>query len=215
MDPTPAAPDVTLQNWWQSAGSVMDSIRLNWDRLFVNYGASDQFAVVQGIRESGEAVRTRMSESLTTMLGQGSTMLGRFMKALIPAGIPQTALILLVAIVAGYFVMRTLGHHGHESSRQDFYSANQRVVITLYSHMIDCIAQHGIVKAASATPLEFLHDVHAQWSEAWPSADGLTQLYTRVRFGHAPLTAEERSTAEGLLHTLRALGRSTPPLDKR
>ena len=64
--------------------------------------------------------------------------------------------------------MGTLRRHGHESFRQDVYSANQRVVIILYSRMIVCLAQHGIVKGASATPVEFLRDVHEKWSEAWP-----------------------------------------------
>lgn len=215
MDPTPAALEATTQTWWESVGSVMDSARLTWDRLFVNFSASDQYAVVQGIRESGEAMRASMSESLTNMLGHGSTMLGRFMQALIPVGIPRTALILLLVITAVYLVMRTLRNSGHESLRQDVYSANQRVVITLYSDMIAGLAQHGIVKAASATPLEFLRDVHEKWSEAWPSADALTQLYARVRFGQAPLTAEERSAAEHLLQRLRALGQSAPPSRNR
>ncbi len=215
MDPTPPAPDATMPTWWQSASSVMDSLRLKWDRLFVHYSASDQFAVVQGIRESGEVVRAKMSESLTAMLGQGSTMLGRFMKALTPAGIPQTAIFLIMAIGASYVVMLMLRQLGNGAARQDLYSANQRVVIILYSTMVDCFAQHGIVKPASATPLEFLRHVREQWSEAWPSADALTHLYTRVRFGHAPLTAEELSAAESLLHRLRTLGRSAPPSQKR
>ena len=214
MDPTPAALETTTQTWWESVGSVMDSARLTWDRLFLSYGASDQYAVVQGIRESGEAMRASMSESLTTMLRHGSTLLGRFMKSLLSVGIPQIALILILAIIVGFLVMRTLRHDGHESLRQDVYSANQRVVITLYSRMIACLAQHGIVKVASATPVEFLLDVHEKWSEAWPFAHELTELYTRVRFGHAPLTAEERSTAENLLQRLHVLGESAPPLVK-
>ncbi|MBK9110376.1 MAG: DUF4129 domain-containing protein [Nitrospira sp.] len=42
------------------------------------------------------------------------------------------------------------------------------------------------MKSASATPMEVLRHVRDEWAEAWPSADALTQLYTRVRFGHAP-----------------------------
>ena len=215
MDPTPDALEPTTQTWWESVGSVLDSARLTWDRHFLNYSASDQYAVVQGIRESGEAMRGSMSESLTTMLRHGSTMLGRFMKSLLSVGISRTALVLLLAITVGFLVMRTLRHDGHEFLRQDVYSANQRVVITLYSRMVACLAQHGIVKVASATSGELLRDVHEKWSEAWPSAHALTQLYTRVRFGHAPLTTEERITAENLLQRLHALGKSAPPLLKR
>ncbi|MBK9998601.1 MAG: DUF4129 domain-containing protein [Nitrospira sp.] len=42
------------------------------------------------------------------------------------------------------------------------------------------------MKSASATPMEVLRHVRDEWAEAWPSADALTRLYTRVRFGHAP-----------------------------
>jgi hypothetical protein len=215
MDPTPATFETTTQTWWESAGSLMDSARLTWDRLFLNYSASDQYAVVQGLRGSGEAMRASMSESLTSVLRHGSTMLGRFMKSLLSVGLSRTALVLLLAITVGFLVMLTLRRDGQESSHQDVYSVNQRAVITLYSRMIACLAQHGIVKAASATPVEFLRHVHEKWAEAWPSAHALTELYTRVRFGHAPLTAQERSTADNLLQSLHALGKSAPPLLKR
>ena len=157
-------------------------------------------------------MRASMSESLTSVLRHGSTLLGRFMKSLLSAGMSRTTLVLLLAITVAFLVMRTLRREGRESSRQDVYSANQRAVITLYSRMIDCLAQHGIVKLASTTPVEFLRDVHEKWADAWPSAHALTELYTRVRFGHAPLTAEERSTADNLLQSLYALGKSAPPL---
>ena len=210
LDPTPASPEAMTPTWWQSAGRVVDSVRLKWDGLFVNYSMGDQFAVVQGIRESGEAVRTRMSDSLANMVGTGSALLVRCMKALIPSSIQRTAFLLIVAIITSYLIMRIMRRHRQESSQQDLYSTNQRVVITLYTSMVDRFAQHGIVKGASTTPLEFLHHVHEQWPEAWPAADALTRLYTHIRFGQAPLTAETRSTAEGLLHTLRTLRRPTP-----
>ena len=99
--------------------------------------------------------------------------------------------------------------------QQDAFSAQQHVVITLYTNMLRCFAQQGIVKPASTTPLEFLRQVRERWTEASPAADALTQLYTRVRFGHAPLTAEDLATAENLLHTLRTLGPPTPPSPER
>ncbi|MBK9110375.1 MAG: transglutaminase domain-containing protein [Nitrospira sp.] len=54
MDPTPPAPENIGQTWWQSADRVMDSVRLQWDRLFVHFSANDQLTVVQGIREGGK-----------------------------------------------------------------------------------------------------------------------------------------------------------------
>jgi transglutaminase-like putative cysteine protease len=211
MDPTPPVPEAA-PTWWQSAGSVMDSARLKWDRLFVHYSASDQLAVVQGIREGGGAMRARMSESLTSLLILISTIFGGLIKALSPTGIPQAAIFFILIIGAGYAGIRIWRQPRLGAARQDAYSSNQRVVITLYTHMIECFAQNGIMKQASATPLEFLHHVRAQWSEAWPSADILTHLYQRVRFGRAPLTAEELSAAKSLLCRLQ---RSAPPSPKR
>lgn len=218
MDPTPPVPEATTPTWWQSAGSVMDSARLKWDRFFVHYNANDQLAVVQGIREGGGAVRARMSESLTALLGQVATSFKRFRTALTPAGLPQTVVILLILIMtvgAGYVGRLMLRRSGNAADRQDGYSANQQIAVTLYAHMIDCCAQQGIVKPASATPREFLHHVREQWSEAWPSIDTLTHLYSQVRFGQVPLTAEDLAMAEGLLRTIRSLERSAHPPQNR
>lgn len=211
MDPTPASTEALTQTWWQSAGSVVDSVRLKWDSLFVNYSVTDQFALVQGIRESGEVVRTRMSDSVASMAERGSALLGRFIKTFTPSSTQQNTLLILLAIATSYLAMRVLRHHGQDSPREDSYSTSQRVVITLYTSMIDRFAQQDIVKGVCTTPLEFLSHVRQQWPEAWPAADALTRLYTRVRFGRASLTEEESSYAESLLHTLRTLKRPVPP----
>lgn len=218
MDPTPPVPEATAPNWWQSASSLMDSARLKWDRFFVHYNANDQLAVVQGLREGGGAVRARMSESLTTLLGQLSVSIDRFRAALTPTDPLPTAIILLILILAvgaGYAGRLMLRGSRTAADRQECYSAHQQTAVTLYAHMIDCCAQQGIAKPPSATPREFLYHIREQWSEAWPSADALTHLYSRVRFGHASLTAEELAMAEGLLRTIRNLDRSIPSSPSR
>jgi hypothetical protein len=209
LDPTPASSAATMLAWWQSAGSAVDAARLKWDSLFVNYSVGDQFAVVQGIREGGEAVRIRMSDSLTSMVGKGSALLGRLMTVLAPSNGQRTALFIILAIVTSC-LMYILRRHSRESSRQDSFSSNQRVVNILYTSMLSRLAQQGIVKEASTTPLEFLSHIHEQWPEAWPTVEALTRLYTRVRFGQATLTAEEYSAAESRLHSLRTLRRPAP-----
>ncbi|MCC2641219.1 MAG: conserved rane protein of unknown function, Transglutaminase-like [Nitrospira sp.] len=206
MDPTPPVADGSIQAWWKSAGSVLDSVRLEWDRLFVHYSAKDQLAVVQGIRESGEVVRIKMSESLTALWALLFTVLSRFIKTLAPAGIPQATIFFILIIGAGYVGMRVLRQPRFGAARQDVYSSDQRVVITLYTHMIECFAQNGIAKPASATPLEFLDYVREQWSEVSSSAAVLTHLYQRVRFGRTSVTPEELSIAQSLLHRLQRSG---------
>ncbi|MCS6326050.1 MAG: DUF4129 domain-containing protein [Nitrospira sp.] len=81
----------------------------------------------------------------------------------------------------------------------------------LYADMLRYCAQRGITKPASTTPQEFLHKIREGWSEAWPIVHSVTQLYARVRFGKAPLTTEEISTAENNVRQLRALRQSVRP----
>ena len=187
----------------------MDSVRLQWDRLFVHFSANDQLTVVQGLRESGEAVRTKLSESLNSLSAQSSAMLRQFMSSFTTAGMPEALLLIILAIGAAYAGRLLLRSSRHTTSPPDVLSAHQRTVVTLYTNMLHCLAQRGIVKPASATPMELLRHVREEWAEAWPCADALTHLYTRVRFGHAPLTPEDRTVAENLLRRLRTLERAT------
>jgi hypothetical protein len=207
LDPTPASSEVAPQRWWPSPWSVVDSIRLKWDHLFIHYSAGDQFTIVQGLRQSGEAVRLRVSDSLADTVGAGSALLGRFLQTFTSAGMPLTALCVLTMVVAMCVITYRARHRERASLRQDVCSTSQRVITALYRSMIENFARQGIVKGASMTPLEFLSLVREQWPEVWPSASALTHLYTRVRFGQMPLTTEERSSAETQLQTLRTLTR--------
>ncbi len=209
MDPTPPAPEAIGASWWQSANSAMDSIRLKWDRLFVHYSAHDQFTVVQGIREGGEAVRAGLSETLSALSAQGAAIVGRLVTSLTPSGIPHQAVVLLLALAAAYGVMTALRWFRKRPLQNSVLSTQQQTVITLYTNMLHCCAQRGLPKPVSTTSLEFLDHIQARWGEAWPFAHALTQLYTRVRFGQAPLTDEDLRIAETHLRRLRLLRRST------
>lgn len=209
MDPTPPAPGAIGPTWWQSANSAMDSIRLKWDRLFVHYSAHDQFTIVQGLRESGEAVRTKLSDTVNTLSAQAAATFGRLVNAFTSSGVPHIAVYLVLAIGVAYGAMTFLRRSRHETVQRGAVAPQQQAVITLYTNMLHCCAQQGLVKPASTTPLEFLRQVRERWVEAWPSAEALTHLYARVRFGQAPLTAEDIATAGAQLRRLRTLERST------
>ncbi|MBA5869921.1 MAG: DUF4129 domain-containing protein, partial [Nitrospira sp. CR2.1] len=211
MDPTPPAPSAMGSTWWLSATSAMDSMRLKWDRLFVHYSAHDQFTVVQGIRESGEAVRVGLSETMSALSAQAVALTGRLMTALTPTGIPHHAASLLLLIAAAYLSITLLRRCRNRRVQQSSFSAHQQTVILLYTDMIHYCARQGITKPASATPQEFLHKIRERWSEAWPIIDSVTQLYARVRFGQAPLTVDEVTTAEHNVRRLRALRQSASP----
>jgi len=208
IDPTPPAPGAVGPTWWHAATSAMDSMRLKWDRLFVHYSAHDQFTVVQGIREGGEAVRAGLYETMSALSAQALAIIDRLVTNLTPAGIPHHAVMLLLLIIAAYAGITLLRRHKSTPSRQNTCSAQQQTVIALYTDMVHSCARQGIVKPASNTPQEFLHEIRERWSEAWPIVESVTQLYARVRFGEAPLTAEEVTTAEHDVRRLRVLSRS-------
>lgn len=209
MDPTPPSPDAAGTPWWQSATGAMDSIRLKWDRLFVHYSAHDQFTVVQGIREGGEAMRAGLSETLSALSAQGAAIMSRMVNDLAQTGVPHHAIALLLAFAAVYGGLAILRTFRNRTTRKKACSTEQQAVIDLYTDMLRCCAQQGITKSASATSLEFLEQIRARWGEAGPLVDSVTQLYARARFGHATLTDEDLATAEAQLRTLRRLGRST------
>lgn len=211
IDPTPPAPNAVGPTWWHSASSAMDSLRLQWDRLFVHFSAHDQFTVVQGIRESGEAVRVGLSETMSALAAQGAALAGQVVTALTPDGIPHHAVTLVLALGAMSIGIMLARQYWKEAAPQNSFSRQQQTVITLYTDMVHCCAEQGIVKPASTTPREFLHHIRERWSEAWPMVDSVTRLYARVRFGEAALSAEEITTAENDLRRLRTLSRPAKP----
>jgi len=117
--------------------------------------------------------------------------------------LPLLALTMIVCLM-----LWRANRQGKTLLAEDMGSTSQRVITALYRSMIERFAREGIVKSKSATPLEFLSQIHEQWPEAEHIASVLTHLYARVRFGQAPLTAEERSSAEMLLQTLHTLTRA-------
>lgn len=209
MDPTPPSPDAVGPTWWQSANSAMDSVRLQWDRMFVHYSAHDQFTAVQGIREGGEAVRTGLSETLSALSAQGVAIVSHMVISLTPSGLPHFAIALVLALAAVYGGIAILRRLRNRTTQHSPFSTQQQTVIALYNAMLQCCAQQGITKPVSATSVEFLEQIRTRWGEAWPLVDSVTRLYTHVRFGEAALTDEALATAEAQVRTLRLLGRST------
>lgn len=209
MDPTPPSPNAVGPTWWQSANSAMDSIRLQWDRLFVHYSAHDQFTVVQGIREGGEAVRAGFSETLSALSAQGVAIVSHMVIRLTPSGVPHVVIALVLAAAAVYGGIVILRRFRTRTTPRSPFSTQQQTVIALYTTMLQCCAQKGITKPASATSVEFLEQIRTRWGEAWPLVDSVTRLYARVRFGEAALTEADLATAEVQLRTLRLLKRKT------
>lgn len=211
MDPTPAAPEPAPSNWWQATRSALDSIRLKWDRLFVHYSANDQLAMVQSLRESGDAMRSRLSDSMLALFAPVTEGLGRSLVKVAHVNGSQ-ALLMAAVLLAGVayllFIVRRRGRGAVPAPNT--LSSTQQAAVAIYRDMLTCCSQQGLIKAPATTPLEFLREIGAHWADALPSAGAITQIYARCRFGRTTMTAEDLAAARLLLQTLRAL---PPPIN--
>jgi transglutaminase-like putative cysteine protease len=208
MDPTPPALEPAPSTWWQAARSAIDSIRLKWDRLFVHYNANDQMALVQTARESGDALRARLTESLSGWFTPLMDQIGRTVAMVREIDIQQAMLMCLIVVAGMIFILVLIKRTRFRlTNSATAPSAAQQLAISFYSDMLTCCRRQGITKTPATTAGEFLGQVQAQWSDALSCAEPLTQLYSRVRFGGESLTPEEYADAQQLLRRLRSLRR--------
>ncbi len=209
VDPTPTIGESAPDPWWHTIVTLMDSVRRRWDRLIVQYSASDQLAVVQGIRESSDSVRARISLSLMGWLNPLSNAMTRLGRLVRQADLGQLATMLVLVMLGGAFFVLVI-RQTIQSRRGNGaeLSAEQRVAIQLYKRMVDLLGTHGLVKPTSTAPIEFAQRVRQQRHDAGLLVETLTQFYCRVRFGKIPLTSEELARADQLLAQLRTVLRS-------
>jgi len=207
FDPTPPVAQAQTHRWWQSVEGLVDSVRLRWDRLFIQYSATDQLAVLQGVREGGDALRNTLSDSLIFRLGPLIDRLRTALTAMAAVNIKQAAFMLVLMMTGLFLLMVVLlkkpWRHRLEEHRS---SAHQLFAVRVYGQMTDCLTARGILKSAHKTPAEFVRQVEREWAAGCVCVRELTDLYCRVRFGQHPLTPKDVAAAQQLLHQLQALG---------
>ncbi len=209
-DPTPTIGESAPDPWWHSIGRVMDSVRLRWDRLIVQYSVSDQLAVVQGIRESSESFRAKISLSFAGWLNPLSNAMTRLGRLVQQSNRGQLITLLALVTLGGTFfvlVIRQMTRSRRGNSAE--LPAGQREAIQLYKRMVDLLSTHGLTKPTSTAPIEFAQRVRRQRHDVGLLVETLTQFYCRVRFGKIPLTPEELARADQLLAQLRTVLRAS------
>ncbi|MGQ0693956.1 MAG: transglutaminase TgpA family protein [Nitrospiraceae bacterium] len=210
MDPTPAVSDGVEDPGWYAFSRMMDTLRLRWNRLFVQYNAADQLAVVKGLKESTEAVRTHAWNSLFSLLGPIGDVLRNAMRY---AGEGNLRLLLeflgLVFLGLGVMVWLVLKRPWTSWMQTKKLSPEGKIITQVYQKMIHYVARHGMAKPASATPLEFLRVVQRDWASASVAVATVTELYCRGRFGEIPLSKEELELAYQSLRDVKVL---EPPI---
>jgi transglutaminase-like putative cysteine protease len=206
FDPTPPVLQGETDTWWQSVEGVVDSVRLRWDRLFIQYSATDQLAVLQGVREGSDALRNTLSESLNFRLGSLIERLRTTSMALGAVNVKQAAF-MVVLMMIGLFLLATIlqrkpWKNGLEDNRA---SPHQLFAVRVYGQMTDCLTARGIRKSAYETPAEFVRQVEREWAAGYSCVRDLTDLYCRARFGECALTSADVAVAQQLLRQLRNL----------
>jgi transglutaminase-like putative cysteine protease len=211
MDPTPEVSAAVAPSGWEPLSRVAESVRLQWDRLFVHYSVKDQLAVVHGVREGGDVVRERMSRwasLLAAPIGQAfirltqmtqafhSGMMGLITGAIV-VGLSLVLLILRDRI--GLWAVTHLLPKSHP----------QVAIAQLYSRMLRIVERHGVSKPPTATASEFARLVEREWKAAGPMVADVTALYHQGRFGRAPLTQDDLSRVTEQLGRLQSLSHSS------
>lgn len=207
MDPTPPAIEsiTSGSSAWQALGRMMDTVRLQWSRFFVQYSAADQLAVVRELKAGGTSARHKAFDSVGALFSPFLAMFGG-MTEYASKGTMQFAVelfgILLIGLAVLWLGIKRPWVRGMVSRKT---TRDEQVIVQLYGRMVKHLAGEGIAKPTSTGPLEFVRIAQAKWSDSNSAVASITELYCRTRFGQIPLTQEELTLAEDHLRRLMAL----------
>jgi len=210
MDPTPTISVAVASSRWEPLSRLAESLRLQWDRLFVHYSAKDQLAVVHGVREGSDVVRERMSRWVSSL---GAPISQAFIRLTDVAQAFHSGMFGLItgAIVIGLsLVLLTL------RDRIGLWAVThllpkshpQLVIVQLYGRMLRIVERHGVSKPPAATASEFAGLVERKWKAAGPMVADVTALYQQGRFSRTALTKDDLSRVTEQLGRLQSLTHS-------
>jgi len=209
MDPTPAVSESGGDSQWFALSRVMDTVRLRWSRLFIQYNVADQLAVVRGLKEGTAVVRDRAWSSVASLLAPVGDIGGKILSYVVEGNVRlMTGFLSSVALGVGLVVWLVQRKPWNRLRLSDSATREQAVITQIYRAVLKQIARKGIPKPHNATPREFLRLVQQRWAAAGESVAAITELYCRGRFGKAILTRQEIDCA---YHSLRQLSLLEPP----
>jgi hypothetical protein len=206
MDPTPTVSAAVATSRWESIRRIEESVRLQWDRLFIRYSAKDQLAVVHGVREGSDALRERMSLWVSLLSGSISQALNRLTRMARTSQPGMLGLVTGVMVVGLALLLLMLRDRiGLWATIHLPTSHPQLAIVQLYTRMLRTVERHGVSKPSSATPNEFARLVEQEWRAAGPMVADVTALYHQGRFSRTPLTPDELSRAAEQVGRLQSL----------
>lgn len=214
LDPTPATgenPSGETSSWY-SLARMVDSLRLHWNRFFVQYSAADQLTMIRDVKSGSSSIRTMAIDSFAAIMGPLSAVVGGVTEYLNQVG--QWSLAgLVAAVVMGVAILLWLVMR--QPWAKKYFSVtltnHDEAIVHLYRRMVRHLAQHGVAPQVSLPPLELTRLTQRIWSEAGTAVGLITEYYCRARFGRHPLTKDDLRTAEESLEYLMKL----KPLENR
>ncbi len=211
MDPTPSSIESVGGGFpaWHALGRMMDTLRLQWGRFFVQYSAADQLTVVRELKAGSTSARNKALDSMSTLFSPLLAMLSGVTeyasKWTMRAWAEVLGLALLSLVVLLWLVIKQPWGQGIISKKT---THNEQFIVQLYGQMTTQLARKGISRRTTMPPLEFVRFTQERWSDAGSAVAFITALYCRARFGQIPPTREELSLAEGHLRNLTTLSKS-------
>lgn len=202
-DPTPPGGAITPSSTVALMGRYVDSLRLKWNRVVIQYSFRDQQTIMKEIREQSQPARTQAWGSVTTMLkwmrNWQSWMISHI------HNLQWQQVVLWIGIITlTLYLLRLLIQRQRWSLKPRQTSNPTHIMATkLYGHMLRILDAHGVQKAPHAGPLEFAGHISSLWPKLDPIVQPLTELYCRGRFGSITPKEEELQEANHLLTKLR------------
>ena len=206
MDPTPTVIAAVATTRWEPLSQLVESVRLQWDRLFVRYSGKDQLAVVHGVREGSDALRERVSGWVSLLSAPVSQVLSRltYMARTFDLGIPGLVTGVIVVGLALLLLMLR-DRIGLWATTHLPTSHQQLAIVQLYARMVRTVERYGVNKPPTATASEFARLVEREWKAAGPMVADVIALYHQGRFSRTPLTPDELSRAAEQVGRLQSL----------
>lgn len=190
FDPTPGVVTESAPPFFKQVGSIVDSIRLKWDRFVIHYSFYDQMAVANGLKRQGETARDSVSEgvvSLKKWIGSARSWAQKV----------TDQLAIGVALSTGAFILWV-----RMRSRRNVASSQKPSVVQMYEQMLQILRAQGFEKPSTFTAHEFCLYITRKYPLAGPIVQTLTELYYRSRFGHEPFSPHDLQHAEDLFAEL-------------
>ena len=205
LDPTPSLVAGTESSPRALLARFIDSFRLKWTRMVIQYSFRDQQAVLEEIRDRSQPARSQASESLTVVLTWIKNW--RAWLADRSGAWDWRRLFVVVAALAVIVMLARLWRRSATLITRYVpaqCTTQQRAATRVYGRMLHMLESSGLPKPSYQAPLEFAGIVGGRWSDTVPVVRQLTELYCRGRFGPTPLTTDDMRTADALLSRLRA-----------